>query len=384
MAGKTEPSTDQLLVDFLSGDYSHFEDLVATVDGSWREYGRNLPAGLYESIRRSLVLSLMDVGGDAAVAERREPLKLRVVIDTNTIVLEAFRVARGRKSSTPRLFDSPFVELYAPVHIREETQRIIHEKLPRGANEKNALAHASQLLQRVKILPNLTEDAIARARQTLMPNAPEDVPFLAVAFDTKSPYIVSTDRAAFDGLSSVERWYLRDFSTSVVSLEVGGLSLVLLGAGAEGVFATLEVVAVAVAKALYDILAVLAQAAAAIVKGAADAINRVPAWAGWLVLGLVIGVSLYVGIRALLDEEFRERVVDTFSEVANAATRAFGAVLGWIRAALDVLWNVLKWIWSVIKPLARASLLVAYVLTKETKSFLDVCEKTVAEAEDSP
>ena len=371
---------EELLSDFLAGDLSKFEKLVTSSDEAWRRYSRQLPAGFYGSIRAKLVKSLMGVGGDASAGDPREPFRVRVVVDTSTIVLEAFRVGKGRPSSTPRLFESEFIELYAPVHIREESERIIREKLPKGADLEAALSHAARLINSIRILPNLTQEALNRARKILAPAAPEDIPFLAVALDTDSPFIVSTDRIAFDGLRAVERWYLKDYASTVVSLEAGGLSLVLLAEGTEAVLNAAEAVAIAVSRAIDETLGVLAAAATAVVEGSAEAIANAPDWAKALVLGVVVGAGLYVGIRAVLDEDFQHRVANGFSKLAAAVGEAFRAVIEWVKSVLETVWRILQWIWSIVKPLGRLSLLAIYVLASESKQFIETCERTMKES----
>ncbi len=325
-----------MLGDFIAGDYSKFPILSGTLEESWKRYSRTLPPELFQFTRRCVMNTLIERGSAVATDQSREPLKLRVVIDTNTLVFESFSVGRGRKSSTARLFESPFVEVYAPIHIKEESERIIREKRPKDVDEKKAIAHARMLIGKLHIVENLTSEALRRAKEKLMENAPEDVPFLAVAFDTDSPFIVSTDHVAFDDLNSIERWYLKDFATTVVSVESGSLSLVILGEGGELAFHTLEAVVLGLARAVFQILEVIASAAVGLVTGAIEVLSQVPDWAWAIIIGILAAAVTYVGIRAAVDEEFRGKIVDGLSRLYDGAARVFRAIVAWIRAAIQV------------------------------------------------
>ncbi len=373
-----EPGTAEMLGDFIAGDYSKFPILSGTLEESWKRYSRTLPPELFQFTRRCVMNTLIERGSAVATDQSREPLKLRVVIDTNTLVFESFSVGRGRKSSTARLFESPFVEVYAPIHIKEESERIIREKRPKDVDEKKAIAHARMLIGKLHIVENLTSEALRRAKEKLMENAPEDVPFLAVAFDTDSPFIVSTDHVAFDDLNSIERWYLKDFATTVVSVESGSLSLVILGEGGELAFHTLEAVVLGLARAVFQILEVIASAAVGLVTGAIEVLSQVPDWAWAIIIGILAAAVTYVGIRAAVDEEFRGKIVDGLSRLYDGAARVFRAIVAWIRAAIQVVHVVLVWIWGVVKPIAALSVLAAAVLVQRSAQFLAECDGVLA------
>lgn len=383
-SAKDGDTLPEMLADFLEGDYSRFSELSGAVEDSWKRYSRTLPPELYQFVRRRVLGALGDRGTEAAMGEPREPLKLRVVIDTNTIVFEAFSAARGRASSTSRLFESPFVEVYAPAEIMEESGRIIRSKRPKDVDEARALAHAQLLVSKLRVVGGLTSDALRRARERLMPHAPEDVPFLAVAFDTDSPFVVSTDRVAFDGLESIERWYLKDFATTVVSLESGSLSLVLLGASAEMLYRALEVLVVGFSRAVFQILEVLAGAAVAIATGTVEALSHVPDWAWVLIVGVLVASAAYVGVRAAVDPEFRGKLAEGIDRLFKGAAQVFAALVNWLKEAVAVAHDLLVAIWSVVKPIAALSVLAASVILRRSLQFLEECDGVLARSTSDP
>lgn len=121
----------------------------------------------------------------------------------------------------------------APEHIIQEVFSQIREDLPEGAKLDVALAHARELLGKVKIVKNLAESALTKASKILDKRFGNDVYFLTAAFQLNARALVSRDIKAFGNIAEMKRWDMGNTSQTVISVESGYLLISLF---AEGLF----------------------------------------------------------------------------------------------------------------------------------------------------
>jgi hypothetical protein len=122
-----------------------------------RRIARELPPGFHEEMRQALLEVTFRANGF-----HKSALRVKLLIDSNIIIAEAFRVAKGKPSTTERVLSSPFVEVFAPRLVWEEVEREIRKDLPKGASLERALAHAKRLLDLVKEVSQAASWALDR------------------------------------------------------------------------------------------------------------------------------------------------------------------------------------------------------------------------------
>jgi predicted nucleic acid-binding protein len=347
------------LGDFMSENWEKFAAFETAAEEGLTEISRRLPPDLH-SIIRGKVLELL-IGCVPLDADcNASTLKVRLVVDANIIVQDSFRVAKGVPSSTLRVLSSPYLELLAPEIMEEEVERIVREKLPRGASLKKALAHSRQLLSRISMLPKATSASIETACSLIAQHSPEDVPFLAIAIDSEADAIVSRDQRAFDQQEEIIRWEMGETVVACVTCESGSLSLVVLGATAEAAGEVFETMLIEFSHALEIALELLVCLVVGITEKSVEMLSCIPGWA-WAVL---IGVGLGALLASILHEGFRDWL-------GGAASKTMDILASFGKALVQVgttLWGAFKailiWLWNLLLPVGVATLLIVGVLCR--------------------
>ena len=368
---KTPNPGVQLLERFEAEDIEFFKQFDEAADEAIRQASRDLPAGYYEELRSGILSTLMSVIGGGR-------LTVTLVLDTNIVVADAFRVAQGKPSTTQRLMESRFVRLVAPSDITSEARENVVKKLPKGASLKMAKNHVETLLQRIEVVAGASVAALQRAQAKLANRDLEDAPFLAVLIDSEGEGIVSRDREAFDSLEGVKRWDLKEMADLVTVYESGTLALGVGAASGEALLELLSAVFTAVSRALLEAFAVFAGIIVGLATGAAEALSRVPQWA-WVVLG-VVGAA--VVIAAILNEDFREWLFSGLSSIGDVLYKSAKAIIGAAKTLIEAIHDVLVWVWEAIRPYViatgKAALVGAGVLYRRISLMIDECNCAIA------
>ena len=324
--------------DVISENAEVLEQVKVGVKDGLNSFARDLPPGFHEEMRRRLLEVVVEANGF-----KRAPLKVRLVIDSNIIIAEAFRVGKGRPSTTERVLRSPFVEVYAPRIVWEEVEHVVRRDLPNGASLEKALAHARLLLGLVKEVSHVASWALERARAAIAAHSPEDVPVLAVAIESGADAVVSRDRRAFDAQREVKRWDFGEGVGIISSYETGSLSLAITGVTAELLSEALQRLGVWLAAALEELLEIAAAFLGGLAAGLANAISRIPDWAIWVILGAGAAAALAF----IFHEGFRNWALDGLSKLGEALKPVVAALVEsskrlWaaIRVVLVVAWNL--------------------------------------------
>lgn len=366
----TNPAVE-LLERFEAEDIEFFRQFDDAADDAVKKASRDLPAEYYEKLRHGILSSLMSVIGGGR-------LTVTLVIDTNIVVADAFRVAQGKQSTTERLMASRFVKLVAPRDIRVEAREKVVKKLPKGASLEVARKHLEALLAKIEIAAGVSAEALRRARASLADRDPEDAPFLAVLIHSQGEGIVSRDREAFDSLEGVKRWELKEMADLITVYESGTLALGIGAATSEALLELLSPVFTAVTGALLDAFSVFANIIVGLATGAAEALSHVPQWA-WVVLG-VVGAA--VVIAALLNEDFREWLFAGFSSIGEVLYKSAKAIIDAAQTIARAVHDFLVWLWELIRPYivaaGKAALVSAGVLYRRIFLLIDECNRATA------
>jgi predicted nucleic acid-binding protein len=363
----------ELLERFEAEDIEFFRAFDGAADEAVQRISRQLPPDYYESLRSGVLSTLMSVIGGGR-------LRVTLVVDTNIVVADAFRVAQGRPSTTERLMSSRFVKLVAPGDINSEAREKVVEKLPKGASLDVAMNHVEVLLRRIEIAPGLSVEALRLAREKLADRDLGDVPFLAVLIDSEGEGIVSRDREAFESLEGVKRWELKEMADLVTVYESGTLALGVGAATSEALLELLSAVFTVVSKATFEAFAVFASIIVGLATGAAEALAKVPQWA-WVVLG-VVGAAVVVA--AILNEDFRDWLFSGLSSIGEILYKSAKAIIGAAKALIGAIHDFLVWVWEMIRPYViaagKAAIVGTGVLYRRVILLIDECNRATADS----
>jgi len=316
--------------DIMAESWDKFSTLHDKAETALKALSRELPPDLYESLKVEL-LGLIFPKGHAT------KLSVRLVIDTNIIIRDSFRVGKGKPSTTERILSSPFVELLAPPNIFEEVRETIQKDLPPGASQERALGHAMSILSKVKIATTKYA-AYEEAKKLIWPrvatSSPTDVHFLGLAIQTEADAVVSFDKKAFDHLPEMKRWELSKTVQVVQTYEAGTLSLFLVGMGFDLSSKMFQQLLVLVLKGLEEVVQIVVALTGLLVKGTIDALSYLPRWAWAIVLGAV-GVVL---VLAIINHEFQTAFTETIAKVLDEIKIIFKGLF----EALEYFWVAIK------------------------------------------
>ncbi len=352
---------------FVAENWDFFADFEIQADRTLTSISRQLPADFYSEIQQGVFGSLAAYKPDAE-------LRCRIVIDSNIIVKDAMRVAKGRPSSTDRILSSPFVEVLAPDQILEEVPRILKEKLREREELRVALAHANRLLGIINVTSALSKKALNTAKRLIGAHSPEDVCFLALALDTEAAALLSLDSRAFDAQAQVRRWELSKTVQVVVDRESGALSLLITAKSVEALGQAAEKVFLLILRTVEQIMLALAGVAGAIFQHTAEALSRVPDWAWGVLLGVfVAGVIAYAVNQPFRDwiNDKAQRGLELLHEFFVALGEAASRLSGFIHDLVILAWNLLL-------PLTVALLVCCGVLIRRINGLIQSVESASA------
>lgn len=277
-----------------------------------RQTTREFPAEFIESLNEKMLSLILE--GDP------EFEGLTLVIDSQIIVSDCFRVAKGISSSTLRILSSPFLKAVAPEHITQEVFNQIRTDLPEGAKLDVALAHAKELLGKVRIVKNLAESALSKASKILDQKFGNDVYFLTVAFQLNAKALVSRDIKAFGNIAEMKRWDMRDTSQTVISVESGYLLISLFGEGAISFAEQLFKLLLLLFRALISALKYVGVFLKAGLDRLGSVLKKAPKWV-WVVIivavaGITIGTALSEEMRDFISKN-GEKLLSLTKDVAS-------------------------------------------------------------------
>lgn len=354
--------------DFLSENQSALKELAGSADEALGRTAVKMPPKFHREIQKGLLGVLLQYATEDGPEKRPT---VRLAIDSNIIVADAFAVAKGKPSRAPRVFESPYLELYAPRKIVEEVERSVVEDLPRGADLELAQSHARRLLARVKLVGSFNARAKLRASELIELKDPDDVPFLAVAIEYGSDAILSRDMKSIGTQTEVPTWKLGKGMRAVASWEKGSLSLAVGASSAELALRALERVALVIANAFEEVLQLIVEFLAGLAGGVVNAVARLPEWAAMVIIGaLALGTFLFIS-----SEGFRERVAEGVTRVVDFLSPYMHRLVQAASALVEILKGILVLCWNyIVLPVGSVLIVGSLVLIRNIRHLIHLCE----------
>ena len=305
--------------------------------GLIRETSRELPIELYQFLKEKMFSFLLEKEDMFAV-------KLKLVIDSNIIIRDAFRVARGIPSTTLRLLSSPFVELIAPKQIIEEVYEQIRKDIPSNADLTVALTHAREILKHVIIVDDIS--IITATLGYSKKVSGNDAYFLGLTITSKARAIVSGDKRAFEGHAEIRRWEMSDTSEAIVSLESGVLSFSLFSVGIELSGEVLKYLIFPLLAAIAEIIESIGTLLVAGASGIVKALEKIPEWVWIAILFAVVAIL----IAAAVNEEFRNKIGNFGSSVYEFLVEISEASLSFLKDIITAIVDLIRLLIDALGP----------------------------------
>lgn len=324
--------------------YKFIEDLYRYCPEEWKilfkdydktkkaisNVSRELPPDAYEFIRENMIDQLF-------FNENKQPApQLKFVIDSNIIVQDAFRVGSGKFSSTERIFSSPFVRLYAPRKIEDEVYEQIKRDLPDKCSMGLALDQAKKLLSKIEIIDDNELNVENSQLSEFRDKYDNDVHFLKAGIGLEIGKIITRDKKAFNGISTMKRYELGTAVELIVSVEAGSLSLSIVTGtafiGAEAIYFILSILY----KIFVDLLLFIISIATVGITGFINLLGKLPAWVGYIAIGSIIGTIIAFAFSKNLRSQ-AVKIVDDLSEwIKTHSIYAKDVLISLIKGTVDL------------------------------------------------
>ncbi len=349
---------EDLVDDFILHDFAKFNEYVERGEELVKQALRDIPQEAYSRLRELLLRFVLE-------SDKETFPKMKVVVDSNVIISEAFRVGNGKLSTTLRIFDSPLVELYAPRVIEDEVLEQIREDLPSGCSLDQAISWAKKLLGKIKLLDEIGNDAIKKAKQKLDTRVfGKDYLFLGVSFQIGAGAIISNDKKAFSNSDLPELWHVGRLADLVLVREGGYVSLFVLSGSLNIAISVSQNLLLAISSILMEVGNIVAIIASAILKGSVGILNNIPAWA-W---AAIIAVGAIALIYILIDKERRDAVSDALGGLIESLKNLVSNAIKAFKSLADGFWRLVTSFFILFIPVINNFLIgvgVAMNLTME-------------------
>lgn len=213
--------------------------------------------------------------------------KFKMIVDNNFIFGQIKGAIKNKKSIEQsllfKLMASTSVEIFAPPLLREELVEKINQVVEKEDQEL-AMSYAMVLLPQITIKEAFWIDNWKKANNLIGAYDPDDVSYLALAFEIGGHGILSFDEV-FHKQGDVRVWQHRDASKVVSNYNSGFISLVLMDQTGQLFAKLIGVIFRFVRDAIKSIVALLLRLAACLIEGIASIPPII--LAGLIALGII-------------------------------------------------------------------------------------------------
>ena len=248
-------------------------------------------------------------------------MKLRLVVDTSSILPELMSYVRVGKSTLDEVAKTSFVELYAPPKLVQE----VVEKIP-VLSKKHRLDHSMLtqawqqiFLPKIRVSDVSSLQALLFAQDIVGKRDPEDMPFVALSFSLRAHGIATQDKDLLEQ-PDIRTWKMGKVRRLVTVFKKGAFSFFI---SANFIVPLLK----AVFQIAISILRALLEFAWKLVKTLVVGLSKLPDWAKVL-LGLATVVILTV-------KEAREKAVQFGKEICESIANFLTQIYNLLRPLIE-------------------------------------------------
>lgn len=361
-----EETARLLLTDYLRKNREVFSALRGEGKAQIKKISKDFPPELHRKVRDE-ILGWVGVNGfDFS-------FRFTFTVDSNIIISDAFRVAKGKRSTTHRIFCCPYVELVAHTNIRNEVMEAIEKDLPKGADEKKALSHADYLLSFVSTMTDPIASSLKTAADAIGDIDPYDVSFLAVTITSNSKAMISRDHSDNEGQIIVKRWDIRDYANIVSVTEGGVLSLYILSLAGMSAIKQVEYLIALLYDMISEVFESLKRFLSNIATSVVEAYEKLPPYLKeFLALAgvvSIIAIALRDNVRNPLVET-RRKVMDSLADFLKYVKVKMKELFQGVRELTVLLWNQ-------IVPAGATVVVIAGVLWDTVLELMEECQRLI-------
>lgn len=263
--------------------------------------------------------------GDYSFIKGLATFKIKMIVDNNFILGQIKSAIKTQKKIEDtliyKLMSSKSVEMLAPILLEKELTEKIRQTI-RPEDQELAMSYALLLLPKISLKDAQWVDSWKKANNLIGESDPNDVPYLALAFEVDGHGILSFDNV-FHKQGDIKVWKHGDASQVVTNYNSGFISMILIGNTGELLAKLLAIVFRFIRDTLLKLVKFLLKLAESVAMGLAN----IP-WP--ILLGLIAMGVIYREEIAAAGKDLMKYVVEKGREIVEkvkAAIKEFSEIL---------------------------------------------------------
>ncbi|WP_246112330.1 PIN domain-containing protein [Thermococcus aciditolerans] len=291
------------------------------------EFLVELPPSMLEIIKQFAERILIDITGI------KGNLELSIVVDANQVISQAINYIRdGRLPPIIELSKTPFVKLYAPPSIREETLKD-KRKLEKISRKKRipvkALKSAiEEILEHITFKVPEGYEEYKKAMELVGERDPKDVDYVWLYFSINANAIVSSDKDITE--TTIKTWKnMGPLKHVEVILRKGSLSFVVFSLGGSAILDFLFKTILAIISTILGILKAMWNGVKSVIAWIGEGIQNLSETQA-LILFMTLGAILY-----RFGREIKEWIENLVNSVIEFLKSVKDLIVGLLEVILD-------------------------------------------------
>ena len=334
----------------------NFDDL----DKHLTDLVHKLPSEFYQTLKTKLM--------ETNLFSKGNTIQIELVVDTNILFSEVRSLMLNNSSFLLKIADNPFIELHAPREIKTELYEKIKQKFPKEAKTRNldliiCKQKADELLSKIKLFDQVTEEGYKRALNQMADRDRDDVSFLALHFSIKSHGVLTKDDKHFSKQKETKLWKLNEAGQVLTIIEKGVFSFYVSSISLQILFDFLYAVVSAIWAIIIEIIEGFIKVFIAILQGSIEGIKKLPPG----LLG-VVGIGLLL---ILFVDNLRQGARDIMIVIWDKIKE----FIIWIIELFKIILEIFKNISESLIPYVQVSLeLLNYLINNSNKAIIQLNE----------
>ncbi|ASJ04667.1 PIN domain-containing protein [Thermococcus barossii] len=287
----------------------------------------DLPPGILELVKQFAEHLLVNITGIQGT------LELSIVVDANQVISQAINYIRdGRLPLIIKLSRSPFVKLYTPPSIREETLND-ERKLEKISKKKGIPVEAlksaiEEILEHITFKVPEGYEEYKKAMELVGERDPKDVDYVWLYFSINANAIVSSDKDITE--TTIKTWKnMGPLKHVEVILRKGSLSFIVFSLGWSAILDFLFKIILAIVSTILGMLKVMWEGVKSVIAWIDKGIQNLSETQA-LILFMALGAILY-----RFGREIREWIENLVNSVIEFLKSIKDFILGLLEIALN-------------------------------------------------
>lgn len=271
------------------------------------------------------------LSGEYSFLKELSQFKFKIIVDNNFIFGQIKGCIKKKKSLEEsflyKLLTAKSIEMFAPYLLQEELMEKVNTVL-KEEDREIGMSYALTLLSKIKIQDAQWTNEWKKAHNLIGEYDPDDVSYLALAFDVGVHSILSHDEV-FHRQGEVHVWQHQEMGKVITNYNSGFVSLLLMDRTGHLLWKIIAMVFKFVRDKLIDIVKIIVNVAAGIVNG----IFKLPPL---VLLSLVTLGVIYAEEIKEHSKEFIQYIVTKVKETLHRVKVALKEIIELLQKAIDV------------------------------------------------